>query len=123
MSSTVSVLVRIDRTGNTVTLVVTGEPTAIDQQELVRMSERARDLFPETTVTVDLSSVRASSPQHLQWKNAQHRGDGEPEISSTPAPPWCCAGTPGRDTSPRISRRERCSHGPPDAVDRGTLHR
>jgi hypothetical protein len=87
MSRTVSVLVRIDRTGNTVTLAVTGELTAADEPELTRMTERARTLFPDATVTVDLSSARTSSPQDPQWENTNHRGDGEPEISNTPDPP------------------------------------
>jgi hypothetical protein len=89
MSRSASVLVRIDRTGHTVTLIVTGEPTATDRQELTRMSERARELFPDTTVTVELSATPPPSIEEPQRENPHQRGDGEPERSSTPrcAPP------------------------------------
>src|SRR5687767_14814030 len=53
MSRTISILVRIDRIGHTVTLNVTGEVTDADQQELTRMTGRARALFPDAAVTVD----------------------------------------------------------------------
>ncbi len=87
MSRSASVLVRIDRTGHTVTLIVTGEPTATDRQELARMGQRARDLFPNTTVTVELSSTPPPSTEDPQRENPHHRGDGEPERSSTPGLP------------------------------------
>ena len=87
MSRTISVLVRVDRTANTVTLAVTGTPTSDDRQELTRMTARARDLFPDAAVTVDLSSTRAShpqDPQEEQEEHTNHRDDGQPEISSAP---------------------------------------
>jgi hypothetical protein len=87
MSRTVSVFVRIDRTGHTVTLAVTGEVTDADQQELTRMTGRAHALFPDAVVTVDLGSTRASTPRDPEWENTNHRGDGEPEISNTPTTP------------------------------------
>ena len=51
------------------------------------MTERTRFLFPDAAVTVDLSSTRAPKPQDPQGENTNHRGDGQPEISSTPAVP------------------------------------
>ncbi|MFE7629513.1 hypothetical protein [Kocuria sp. NPDC057446] len=84
MSRSASVLVRIDRTGHTVTLIVTGKPTAGDQQEVARMGERVRELFPDTTVTVEFSSTPPPSTGDPQRENPHHRGDGEPERSSTP---------------------------------------
>ena len=87
MSRTISVFVRIDRTGHTVTLTVTGDPTPCDQQELTRMTERARILFPDAAVTVDLSSTRAPNPPDPQGENSTHRDDGQPEISSAPTAP------------------------------------
>lgn len=59
MSRTLSALIRIDNSGNTVTLTVTGGPTSGEQQELTRMTARTRALFPDAAVTVDLSSTRA----------------------------------------------------------------
>lgn len=87
MSRTVSVVVRIDRTAHTVTLTVTGEVTDADQQELTRMTDRTHALFPDSAVTVDLGSTQTSHPQDPQWENTNHRGDGEPEISTTPTTP------------------------------------
>ncbi|MEX5261518.1 hypothetical protein [Kocuria sp. CPCC 205263] len=84
MSRTISVFVRIDRSTHTVTLIVTGNPTPGDRQELTRMTARARDLFPDAVVTVDLSSTRAPDPPDPQEDNSSHRDDGQPEISSTP---------------------------------------
>lgn len=90
MSRTISVLVRVDRTANTVTLAVTGTPTSDDRQELHRMTTRARDLFPGAVVTMDLSSTRAlhprdpQDPQEEQEEHTNHRDDGQPEISSAP---------------------------------------
>ena len=97
MSRTISVLVRIDRSTHTVTLTVTGTPTPDDRQELHRMTARARDLFPDAAVTVDLSSTRATHPQDRQdppGENTNHRGDGQPEISSTPPPPMTAPSKP-----------------------------
>ncbi|MEX5237730.1 hypothetical protein [Kocuria arenosa] len=90
MSRTISVFVRVDRTTNTVTLTVTGDPTPGDRQELTRMTARARTLFPDATVTVDLSSPRAPTipdPQGPQGENTNHRDDRQPEISSAPTTP------------------------------------
>lgn len=90
MSRTISVFVRIDRSTNTVTLDVTGDPSAGDRQELTRMTDRARTLFPDAAVTVDLSSTRTPDPQDLQvaqGANTDHRGDGQPETSSAPTGP------------------------------------
>ena len=84
MSRSASVHVRIDRTGHTVTLIVTGEPTAGDRQEVARMGERVCELFPDTTVTVELSSTPPPSAEDPQRETPHHRGDGEPERSSTP---------------------------------------
>ncbi|GAB2627585.1 hypothetical protein GCM10009696_36320 [Kocuria himachalensis] len=87
MSRTMSVFVRINRTTHTVTLDVTGDPSPGDRQELHRMTARARTLFPDTVVTVDLSSTRTPHPQDLQEENTNHRGDGQPETSSAPTGP------------------------------------
>lgn len=87
MSRSISVFVRIDRTGNTVVLAVTGTLTPADQEELTRMTTRARTLFPDAAVTVDLSSTRTPQPQEPQRDNTPLRGDGQPEISSAPTDP------------------------------------
>lgn len=89
MSRTSSVFVRIDRTGHTVVLMVTGVLGPADQQELTRMTGRARALFPGTTVTVDLGAahlVATEESRRPEWENINHRGDGQPEISTTPTP-------------------------------------
>lgn len=87
MIRTSSVLVRIDRAAGRMTLTVTGDLTPAGQQELNRMTERAQALFPDTAVTVDLSSARVTGGQDPEWENTNHRGDGEPEISNPPAEP------------------------------------
>lgn len=87
MSRTISVFVRIDRTGSTVILTVTGGPTPGDQRELTRMTARARALFPDAAVTVDLSGTRAPNLPEPQREDMTDRTDGQPEISSTPAAP------------------------------------
>ncbi|MFI7495089.1 hypothetical protein ACH9D2_10270 [Kocuria sp. M4R2S49] len=87
MSRTISVIVRIDRSAHTVTLDVTGAPIPGDRRELHRMTARARTLFPDAAVTVDLSSTRTPEPQDPQGDNTNHPGDGQPEISSAPAAP------------------------------------
>ncbi|GAB2599183.1 hypothetical protein GCM10009696_00720 [Kocuria himachalensis] len=99
MSRTISVLVRVDGTANTVTLTVTGDPTPGDRQELTRMTARARALFPDAAVTVDLSSTRAPTlldPQGPQGENTNHRDDGQPETSSTPTAPHLGTASSGR---------------------------
>lgn len=96
MSRTMSVFVRIDRSTSTVILDVTGDPSADDRQELHRMTARARTLFPDAAVTVDLSATRTPEPQDLQGENTNRRGDGQPETSSAPTDPHRGAASSGR---------------------------
>lgn len=96
MSRTISVFVRVDRTANTVTLDVTGDPSPGDRQELHRMTARARTLFPDAAVTVAISSTRTPNPQDPQGENINHRDDGQPETSSAPTDPHRGAVSSGR---------------------------
>lgn len=87
MSRSATVLVRIDRTGHTVSLIVAEKPTAADRQELTRRSERARKLFPDATVTVELRSsgapIAPSFPRHPR----PHPGAGQRSEAAPAAAP------------------------------------
>ncbi|MFF0988444.1 hypothetical protein [Kocuria nitroreducens] len=65
-----SVLVRIDLDGRHVSLVVTGLLTGTNQQALAPLAVRARALFPEADVTVDLHQAPEAEPSAvdlLRW--------------------------------------------------------
>lgn len=65
-----SVLVRIDLDGRHVALVVTGLLTGTNQQALAPLAVRARALFPESDVTVDLHQAHEAEPDAvdlLRW--------------------------------------------------------
>lgn len=87
MSRTISVFVRVDRSTHTVTMTVTGDPTPCDRRVLHRMTARDRTHFPDAAVTVDIGSTRTPKREDLQGENIDHRDDGQPETSSTPAAP------------------------------------
>lgn len=56
------VLVRIDLDGGLVTPVIRGRLTGTDQQALPPLAVRARTLFPEPDVTVDLHQAHDAEP-------------------------------------------------------------
>ncbi|MFE7629623.1 hypothetical protein [Kocuria sp. NPDC057446] len=63
-------LVRIDLDGRHVTLVVTGLLTGTNQQALAPLAVRARALFPESDVAVDLHQAHEAEPEAvdlLRW--------------------------------------------------------
>ena len=65
-----SVLVRIDLDGRHMTLVVTGLLTGTNQQALAPLAVRARALFPESDVIVDLHQAHEAEPEAvdlLRW--------------------------------------------------------
>lgn len=65
-----SVLVQIDLDGRHVTLVVTGLLTGTNQQALAPLAVRARALFPESDVTVNLHQAHEAEPAAvdlLRW--------------------------------------------------------
>lgn len=65
-----SVLVRIDLDGRHVALAVTGLLTGTNQQALAPLAVRARALFPESDLTVDLHQAQEAEPaavELLRW--------------------------------------------------------
>lgn len=63
MRHKLSVLVRIDLDGKRVALVVTGSLTDGNQQALAPLVVRARTLFPESELSVELHEARPAETQ------------------------------------------------------------
>lgn len=83
-----SVLVQIDLNGRTVTLLVTGDVTLTNQKALPPLVARARTVFPEATITLDLSAGHLVEPLALELleRHLTHPAlSGPPVLISPPA--------------------------------------
>jgi hypothetical protein len=84
-----SVLVRIDRNGRHVSLVVTGPLTGTSQKALAPLAVRARTLFPESDLTVDLYEAPEAEPAAvdlLRWSLDEVRPVTGPVRITAPGP-------------------------------------
>ncbi|GAA1774745.1 hypothetical protein GCM10009767_35970 [Kocuria aegyptia] len=83
-------LVRIDLEGRHVTLVVTGVLTGTNQQALAPLVLRARALFPEADITVDLNQAHDAEPEAvdlLHWSLDAVQPVTGPVRITAPVPP------------------------------------
>lgn len=85
-----SVLVRIDLDGQHVALAVTGLLTGTNQQALAPLAVRARALFPDSDLTVDLLQAHEAEPaavELLRWSLEEVQPVTGPVQITAPARP------------------------------------
>jgi len=97
MHPRLSVLVQIDLNGRSVRLVVTGDVTLTNQKALPPLVARARTVFPEATITLDLSASHLVEPLAVELleRHLTHPAlIGHPVLISPPVPPDVVVPTP-----------------------------
>ena len=82
MHPRLSVLVQIDLNGHAVALVVTGDITLTNQKALPPLVARARTVFPEATITLDLSAGHLVEPLAVELleRHLTHPAPGGPPV-------------------------------------------
>lgn len=106
MNPRLSVVVQVDVDGRHVVLAVMGTLTSHNQQALPPLVARARTLFPEAGLTVDLEQARAAEPAALDLL-ARSLRDGHPGTVRITAPDH---------------RKLSIPAGPRPAADAGIVH-